>query len=100
MVSVPIEVATKYVRFGTFLLDDRNGSKVKIIARKNHYDAEQINIEILQEWLIGRGKMPVTWTTLVDVLCDIELFTLAGDIKAVKCPGRPTKFSAPLYSLV
>ena len=86
-----MEIATKYVQFGTFLLDDRNGSKVKIIARKKHYDAEQINIEIFQEWLIGRGIMPVTWTTLVEVLCDIELSTLAGDIKAVKCPGRPPK---------
>ena len=89
VVSVPVEIATKYVQFGTFLLNDRNGSKVKIIARKNHYDAEQINTEILQEWLTGRGKK--TWTTLVEVLRDIELSTLAGDIEAVKCPGRPTQ---------
>ena len=90
VVSVPVEIATKYVQFGTLLLDDQNGSKVKIIARKNHYDAEQINTEILQEWLDGRGKKSVTWTTLVEVLCDIELSTLARDMKAIKCPGRPT----------
>ena len=90
VVSIPVQIATNYVQFGTFLLNDRNGSKVKIIACKNHYDAEQINTEILQEWLTGRGKKPVTWTTLVKVLRDIELSTLAGDIKAVKCPGRPT----------
>ena len=63
---------------------------VKIIAHKNLNNAEQINTEILQEWLTGRGKKPVTWTTLVEVLRDIELSTLAGDIEAVKCPGRPT----------
>ena len=90
VVSIPVQIATKYVQFGTFLLNDRNGSKVKIIARKNHYDAEQINTEIFQEWLDGRGKKPVTWTTLVEVLRDIELSILAGDIKAIKCPGRPT----------
>ena len=73
------------MQFGTFLLGGRNGSKIKNIARKNHYDAEQINIEILQEWLTGRGKQPVTWATLVEVLCDIELTTLADEIKAVKC---------------
>ena len=88
VISIPVEVATKYVQFGTFLLDDQNGSKVKIIAHKNHYDAEQINIEILSKWLTGRGKKPVTWRTLVEVLRDIELSTLAGDIEAVKCPER------------
>ena len=90
VVSVPVEIATKYVQFGTLLLDDQNGSKVKIIAHKNHYDAEQINTEILQEWLTRRGKNPMTWTTLVEVLRDIE---------AVKCPGRPTPISPPLHDL-
>ena len=59
------------------------------MARKHHYDAEQINIEILQEWLNGRSKQPVTWATLVEVLRDIKLATLANDIEAVfKCPSR------------
>ena len=89
MVSVPVEVATEYVQFGAFLLDDQRGSRVKIMAHKNSYNAEHINIEIFQEWLSGRGKTPVTWTTLVEALHDIELSKLAGDIKAVKCPGRP-----------
>ena len=48
--------------------------------------AKQINTEILQEWLTGRAKKPVTWTTLVEVLHDIELSALAGEIEAVKCP--------------
>ena len=59
------------------------------MAHKNYNDAEQINTEILQEWLTGRGKQPVTWTTLVDVLRDIKLSILAGDIETVKCPARP-----------
>ena len=88
VVSIPMEVATKYVRFGVFLLDDRTGSRVKIMAHMHHYDPERINTEILQEWLIGRGKQPVTWETLVEVLCDIELFTLAGDIRTSKCPSE------------
>ena len=88
MVSIPVEVATKYVQFGTFLLDDRNGSRVKIMVHEHLNNAEQVNIAILQEWLIGRGKKPVSWTTLVKVLRDIELSTLAGDIEAVKYPAR------------
>ena len=84
-----MEIGTKYVQFGTFLLDDRNGSRVKVMAHKHHYDAEQINTEILQAWLTGTGRKPVTWATLVEILHDIELSTLAGDIKAVECPASP-----------
>ena len=83
-----MEIATKYVQFGTLLLDDRNGSRVKIMAHKHLSDAERINTEILQEWLTGRGKQPVTWATLVEVLHDMELTALAGEIEAVKCPAK------------
>ena len=84
VVNIPVEIATKYVQFGTYLLDDRTGLRVKIMARKHYHDSERINIEILQEWLTGRDKQPVTWATLVEVLRDIELSTLAGEIEAVK----------------
>ena len=89
VINIPLEISTKYVQFGAFLLDDRTGSRVKNIAHKHHYDAERINTEILQEWLTGRGKQPVNWATLTDVLRDIELSTLAGEIEAVKCPAGP-----------
>ena len=42
-------------------------------------------MEVLQQWLAGKGKHPITWKTLTKVLQDIELSTLAGEIKAVKC---------------
>ena len=53
------------------------------MAHKHLNDAERINTEILQEWLTGRGKQPVTWATLVKVLCDIKLSVLAGEIHAI-----------------
>ena len=86
VVNIPVEVATMYVPFGTFLLDDKTGSRVKIMARKHLNDAEEINTEILQEWLTEKGKQPVTWATIVEVLHDIELSALADEIEAVKCP--------------
>ena len=42
-------------------------------------------MEVLQQWITGRGKHPVTWKTLIEVLRDIELSALAGEIEAVKC---------------
>ena len=88
VVNILIEIALKFSQFGTFLLDDRSGSRVKIMAYKHCYDAEQVNVETIQEWLSARGKQPVTWDTLVEVLRDIELSTLAGEIEAVKCPHK------------
>ena len=86
MINISEAIATEYVQFGIFLLDDLNGSRVKIIAHKHLNNAMRINTEILQEWLTGRGKQPVTWETLVEVLHDIELSTLASYIECVKCP--------------
>ena len=48
-------------------------------------DAEQINMEVLKQWITGRGKHPVTWKTLTQVLHDVELSTLAREIETVKC---------------
>ena len=63
------------------------------MARKHLNDAVEINMEIIQEWLTGRGKQPVTWATLVEVLHDIELSTLADEIEAVKRPQDQSQVS-------
>ena len=84
VINIPVEIGTKFVQFGIILLDDENGSKIKVMQHKLGNDAEQINIEILQEWLTGSSKQPVTWETLVKVFQEIELITLACDIIASK----------------
>jgi len=88
VISIPVQIATKYVQFGAFLLDDRDGSRVKNMAHKYLNNSEQINTEILQEWLTGSGKQPVEWATLVEVLNDIQLSTLAGEINTSKCRSK------------
>ena len=85
VVNIPEEIGTKYAPFGVFLMNDSTGHEVKMIAHKNLNNAERINIEILLKWLTGRGKVPVTWTTLVEVLHDSGLSALAVEIEAVKC---------------
>ena len=47
-------------------------------------DSEQINTEVLQQWITGRGKQPVTWKTLAQVLKDLDLSRLAGEIEDAK----------------
>ena len=89
-INIPQEIGIKYHEFGLFLLDDKTGARIRSIAHKHRDDAEQINMEVLEEWTTGRGKHPVTWKTLTQVLHDIELSTLAQEIEAVKfCEGEP-----------
>lgn len=86
-INIPQEIGTKYHDFGILLLDDHNGARVTNMEHKHRGDAELINKEILREWAKGRGKTPVSWETLIEVLRDIELCTLAGMIEAVKLPS-------------
>ena len=82
-INIPQEIGTNYHTFGLCLLNDHNGTRVRNIERKHRGDAEQINIDILEEWTKGRGKKPVTWETLTEVLRDIELGALANEIEEV-----------------
>ena len=83
-INIPQEIGTKYYYFGLHLLDDRNGTRVRNLELEYRQNAERINTEILQEWATGRGKKPVSWETLTEVLRDIELGALASEIEAVK----------------
>ena len=84
MINIAEKISTKYYDFGLLLLDDPNGTRVRNMELKYREDAERINKEILQEWATGKGKKPVSWKTLTEVLRDIELCTLASEIEAVK----------------
>ena len=72
------------------------GARICSIANKHRDDAEQINMEVLQQWVNGRGKHPITWGTLTEVLHDIELNTLAREIEVVKCHGDKASGDVPV----
>ena len=54
------------------------------MTQRHTNDAEKVNVTILEEWIAGRGKHPVTWKTLTETLCDTGLSVLAGEIAVVK----------------
>ena len=74
------EVGTKYQMFGILLLEDKTGAHVRSLIKKYHEDSESINLEIVQEWLQGRGAKPVSWRTLTRILKAVKLNVLAQDI--------------------
>ena len=80
-IDIAAEIGTKYDKFGTLLLEDKIGNKVDSIAKSKHYITVDITVEILKQWLQGKGRRPVTWQTLVKCLRDTDLNTLAGNMK-------------------
>ena len=55
-------------------------NKVKNIKVLERDDLLLITVEILRQWLQGKGKKPVTWQTLVICLQDTGLYVLAENI--------------------
>lgn len=79
-IDIAMEIGPDYEKFGTLLLEDTNGNKVKIIRMSKRDDPVDIIDEILQQWLQGKGRRPVTWRTLMKCLRDIDLNVLADKI--------------------
>lgn len=83
-INIAEQIGTEYIKFGSLILpQDTTGVVVKNIEHTNHFNPERINTEILRKWLAGEGKQPVTWTTLVVILDDIGLSSLANDIRTI-----------------
>ena len=83
-INIPQDIGTEYNWFGVLLLEDEMGTRLKNITHAHMKNPEDINMEVLRQWVDGKGKTPVTWETLIQVLRDTELTTLADDIEAVK----------------
>ena len=77
--GVPERAGVHYTIFGTLLLDDTTGCRVKNIEESNKGDPELIVINILRYWLT-REPTPVTWENLIKTLRESGLNTLAEDI--------------------
>ena len=77
-----MEIGTNYEKFGTLLLEDKKGNKVKNIKVSEHGDPVDITVEILKQWLQGKGRKPVTWQTLIKCLRDTNLNVLVANIES------------------
>ena len=76
------EIQNDYVSFGIRLLEDSNGVRIKGLDRSNRGDPVAITVEILRQWLLGKGRTPVTWRTFVKCLRESGLNVPADYIEA------------------
>ena len=79
--DIVIEIGPEYEKFGTLLLEEKMGNKVKNIKISERGDPVNITVEILKQWLQGKGRKPVTWQTLVTCLRATDLNVLADNIE-------------------
>ena len=83
IINIPERISTNYQEFGTLLLEDSTGARVRNIIH-DHRAVERINWHILREWLEGRGRQPVTWETLANSLDEAGVGELAKSIRESK----------------
>ena len=74
-------IGVQYKQLCPLLLQDRDGTITQIIERECFFKITEINQEILQRWIQGKGRQPVQWSTLIDVLKKIGLSVLAKKIE-------------------
>ena len=76
-------MSREYKRLGHILLNDDDGTIVDQITDDNSgpNKSRDIVMEILKRWIRGKGKEPVTWGTLIEVLYDLELSELASHME-------------------
>ena len=68
-INILQQVGKKYRSFGVLLLNDETGATIKAIASECCGDPEQIILEIVKQWMEGKGR-PVSWDVFIHVLND------------------------------
>ena len=90
-IDIAAEIPPDYGKFGTLLLEDKTGNEVESIRISKHNDPLLIKVEILRQWLQGKGKNPVKWQTLVTCLRATGLTVLADRIDDSLSESKETK---------
>ena len=58
-----------------------DGADIQRIRLGTHYQPDSAAIQVLQEWLEGKGRKPVNWSTLIVALETSEHSELVKDVK-------------------
>ena len=86
--DIVVEIQRHFRKLGIQLLQDDTGNTIEGIERKKRGDPSEITVEILRQWLLGKGRKPVTWQTLVNCLQDANLHITADYIESELDAGK------------
>ena len=79
-IQLPSRVGPRIYVFGTYLLRDNEGNKMANIAVNHQGKPENMAMEILREWLAGKG-VEVSWESLVSTLKKSGLSGVADEVQ-------------------
>ena len=80
--------ASHYAKLAMHLLCDVNCDTIASLEKQFQRDPEIIATTVYKKWISGTGKKPISWRTLIDVLREIRLISLAEEIEnALEHPG-------------
>lgn len=78
------EVGSDYFKFGVIILNEESGVILKTIESDCNHKSECSNRAIAERWLSGHRKYKeITWTALIETLCEIERRTLAIKVRDI-----------------
>ena len=80
-IDVLEKIGIDYDQFGMQILQDDNGDAVEEI-KDDENGARKIKRAIMKRWLKGKGKEPVSWRTLVEVLESVKLRELVKELQS------------------
>ena len=81
-ISIIHRIAPKWQRFGNLLQFDSDGHTLDIIAKDHTTDGcVACCQEMVGLWLQGKGRQPVTWALLLELLEDMEQGWLVEQVK-------------------
>ena len=97
VIKIIERIGTRHHDLGILLLNDEDGIITANINNQYKHDPPSRTTEaILQKWLQGTGRKPQTWDTLITVLREIELNTLAQEIEEnlldIQVPSQQSKY--------
>ena len=78
-IKIAQQIGDRYYLLGSLLLKDDTGELTSVIVHQHQHqhNVALINERILLQWLQGKGKQPVSWSTLINVLKTMGLSELA-----------------------
>ena len=98
-------ISIKWETVGTVLLKDDMGDKMERIDKDEKNTEDKIR-RVLRAWLKGEGRQPTTWSTLINVLNEVNLKVLAEDIgiqvskDVCNIPSLPYAYSEEILGVI
>ena len=84
-INIINKVSPRWSEFAVQLDFDNDGTTMQMIRERCYPDPEDCCKEMMREWLSGKGRQPVTWELLVEILKDCELEVLAKQVEEAVC---------------